>query len=688
MAHNKDKSFKVGIIGCGNIAHTQLKYIVKYVEKKSIALCDKNPLRMEYLSKEFGLTNKFIDVEILLQKFHPKVVHILTPPHTHKDIALICLENGANIFIEKPMCINTEEAKAIVIQAKEKNLQVCVDHMRLFDPLILKVKDLISSGVVGEIINIHTKETDPYYQIRKSEGLVQPWLESLPGEIIYDLIPHHLSLLYEFFGTFELNGVAYTYKDDKTLTNLSCNFTSPSGIATVFLSTESYPYENRVTFECTKGNIIADFRNLIIIVRKKYSIPGPVERIIDTFSVASQMIKGSFENILLFLKGKIDTYRGMELTIQNFYKSISQNKPSPIPLENAYNVVSTMEKIFEKIPKRNIVEDSKEIIQKADVLVTGGTGFIGKKLVERLSQEGYKVRVLTHRNIDKKNLGFNDNVQLIKGNISNYDDVEKACQGIKTVYHLAAATKGDWLYHLDTTVTGTQNIIDAALKSGVKHLVYVSTIGLLNASKYPQDGVIDENFPYEEHPEKCGYYSHAKLIAEKIAKTYINNSHKMVITIIRPGLVYGQGKDILASIPVFQFKNLAITFGSKKRFIPLVYVENLIDALIIANEKRESGIYNVIDSEKITIEKLIMKYKELTNKKFFTIYVPGSILKISFRLMERIIFVLLKKEIYLSYKIEKYTKNVIHSNKKIEDILGWKSRVNFKEALMKTLKNS
>jgi len=679
---NKYKTFKVGIIGCGNIAYIQLKYITKYIKKKSIAICDRNQLRLNFLSKEFGIIDTFTDMEIMLQEFQPEIVHVLTPPHTHKEITVQCLKNGCHVFIEKPMCLTVREAEEIIDEAEKQKRLICIDHIRIYDPLIIKVRGLLHSGEFGQIVNINIDEVDNYL-VRRELGLSPNWMTDLPGEILYDLFPHHISLLDEFLPDLRLKAITYQRNENNDLTNIHALFSSSNGTGSIHVSLDTYPLQNSIVFECTKGSISVDFRNFVTILRRKSNLPGAVERVIGSFSISKQLMWGTIKNISRFLRGKLDAYAGMDNAIRIFYDSIGQNRESPIPAQKGLSVTKAIEEIFREVPRPERKDKAMNKLQKADVLVTGGTGFIGRILVERLStKKGYNVRVLTHRALSDKELSFNGNVEYIKGDISNLKDVENVCQGVKTVYHLAAATKGNWLYNLDTTVTGTQNIVDASIKFGVEHLIYVSTIGLLNATKYPRNDIINEDFPYEENPEKRGLYSNAKLMAERLVLRYID---KLSISVIRPGLVYGPNKDLLSLVGRRLHKSLVLIEGSKNNILPLIYVENLVDALVLAGESKVKGIYNVIDNENITMREFVNIYKELTGEKFFTIYLATPTFKVLFKLADWMLSIFLDKSPSLSYKLKAISRSVRHSAEKIEKIMGWNSKIPFEKGIRESL---
>lgn len=689
MSNKISFDLKVAIVGCGNIAKMHFKYITKYLPKEHIALCDKDGLRLEDFAKNMDVKNKFNCLEKMLHEFQPDVVHILTPPLTHKDIAIRCLENNCHILIEKPMCVSTKEAEEIITAASAKRRLVCVDHMRIFDPLVIKAKRILDSGKIGKIVNVSAGFGYDYLK-RINTDTAARWINNLPGGSFFDVMPHPLCLLEEFLPDLKVERSVYWINKDNVITDLWSVFKSSAGTGALHMTLNVFPLNNYVVFECTKGILTIDFRNFLIIIRRLYNLPNAVERIIGNLSVGIQVLKGTLESMYNFIFGKLDSYSGMDCIIRKFYNAIVNNGTSPVPPEKGEVLLKLTEKIYsekESDEKKKDIRNTQ--LGKTDVLVTGGTGFIGRRLVNKLLEKGYKVRILTHRNLTGEEISaiFKGTVEVINADIYNYNDVEKACRGVKAVYHLAAAMKGDWNYHLDTTITGTKNMVKAADEMGVSHFIYVSTLNVYNAKKYPQDGIINEEFPYEDLPEKRGNYSHAKLRAEEIVRKF-TAKNGLKISILRPGLVYGPGGPIfLKDVGIRVGKKLVVVLGSGKRRLPLVYVDNLVEALLISLELKEivNGIFNIVDGDYPTQLGFIKIYKKLSKEKFFTVYIPMWLIFVGFWIIERLVAIVSKKPLSLRYKLRCINKNVKHSTLRIKESLGWNQRVDFEEGLKLTL---
>lgn len=680
------KPTKVGIIGCGNIAKIHLQLLLKYVDRENIAICDTDKLRLNDFSSRMDVERVYGNLNKMLTEFRPDVVHITTPPATHKDIAVKCLENGCHVLIEKPMCISTNEADEIIECAKRNNRLVCIDHMRSFDPMILQTKKILDSGRLGIITNISVCYSYDYLT-RIDTDAAASWIKNLPGGSFFDLMPHLLCLLDDFLPNLRFEKRFIKKNNSGLITDLACIFSSSVGTGTLHMSLNVYPLKNYVEFECTNGILRVDFRNFLVLVRRNHGLPNAIERIVENLSIGSQMIRGSFASVWKFLWGKLDSYAGLEKIISKF---LATNE-SPVPPERGRKLLYLTEQIFtdEEILSNSKSDDSHEELKNSDVLVTGGTGFIGRRLVNRLLDRGHKVRVLSHRDLTDEELQllFNSSVNLIVGNIYNYKDVERACDGIRTVYHLAAAMKGDWNYHLDTTVSGTQNMLEAAGKLGVEHFIYTSTINVYDAKRYPRNGIIDESFPYENKPENRGFYSHAKLQAEQIVSNFTNES-KMTISSVRPGLVYGSGGKIFPQdVGIRIGKHLVIVIGMGFRRLPLVYIDNLVDALTVIGEKAKNpdSVFNVVDKDYPTQREYIKAYRKITKEKFFVIYIPFLFVLTAFWLIEKMVYVFFRKSLSLSYKLRCIARSPRHSTQMLKEKLGWNQSISFKEGIKLTV---
>jgi len=171
----------------------------------------------------------------------------------------------------------------------------------------------------------------------------------------------------------------------------------------------------------------------------------------------------------------------------------------------------------------------------ANILVTGGTGFIGIPLVKKLHQLGHKLKLLIRESSNTTPFKELNDIDYIIGDVQNISSLEKVVNSVDTIYHLAAYT-GIWAkdksIYYDVNVKGTENIANLALENNLK-LFYVSSFTALGPT--PQEPVDEthenENFFME--------YEKSKFQAKKLVKSYIPKGLKVMI--FYPGIVYGPG---------------------------------------------------------------------------------------------------------------------------------------------------
>jgi nucleoside-diphosphate-sugar epimerase/predicted dehydrogenase len=682
--------FRVGLVGCGRIASAQIKYIQKYVPADKIALCDVNPHRMNWLSESFGLFHKYDQLSALLLDFTPDILHILTPPHTHKEIAVYAMKMGAHPFIEKPMGLTTQECSEIIETASQEKKSPCVDLFMPFDPLLVRARQLIERDRLGQLVHCSISDFRNYLE-RKKTGLSPAWLRNLPGELLFDIIPHHLSILNTFLPNAQLHEVC-CQRDHGEIAQMICLFDSPSGKGLINIRLDAaYNRPYHILLEGTRGLIEIDFESYDLVFRRKNHFHGLLDEAYQQTVSARSLLTGIIRSANRFLLG-FETDTGMDRLIELYYRALADKRSAPVPTRQGHKITAQVSEIFRNagiafekihIPATNRIRVSKE---KADILVTGGTGFIGRALVAKLQQSGYTVRILYRPRPPGENrkMLFDGSVHVLEGDISDRSMVERACRDVKLIYHLAAATSGDLMNHIDASILGTQNIMEAMENTGCDRLVYVSTIALLNRNRFPQNGLVDEMFSYEEYPHKRDPYCYAKLIAEKIVRSHVKPASPKNIVILRPGLVYGPGK-----IPVFnQAKRLGpfhVFKGSGERLLPLVYIDNLVDALLLSAEAPQSGIFNVIDDDAVTVKRFIRTYESMTGFRFQALYIPIHFFMFMFLPLEILFKFTKKKTPPLNYPIKGLSRSVKHSNDRLKKELDWRPAVNFQEGLQRSI---
>ncbi|MDN5278521.1 MAG: 2-alkyl-3-oxoalkanoate reductase [Clostridiales bacterium] len=216
-------------------------------------------------------------------------------------------------------------------------------------------------------------------------------------------------------------------------------------------------------------------------------------------------------------------------------------------------------------------------------LVTGGSGFLGRAIVDLLLAADIKVRILCRK--DYPDL-LEKGCSIFKGEISDYDLVTKAVEGCDMVFHTAAKAGIEEPYseYVRINVTGTENIVKACLEKSVKRLIYTSSPSVVFSHGNIEGA--DESLPYPDHHE--AYYPKTKAMAEKHVLS--SNSEKLATVSLRPHLIWGPGDNHLAPRLISKAKAGRLKFiGDGNNRIDTVFIDNAAKAHILAAERLFPG---------------------------------------------------------------------------------------------------
>ena len=217
-------------------------------------------------------------------------------------------------------------------------------------------------------------------------------------------------------------------------------------------------------------------------------------------------------------------------------------------------------------------------LDKRKVLVTGGGGFLGKSIVQRLLKEGADVRSFSRQAYTELETW---GVEQIQGDIQDPKAVHNACEGIDVVFHVAAKIKlwGNYQDFYETNVVGTENVINACRSQDVHYLIYTSSPSIVYHGREDASG-IDESVPYPEH-----YHTHYQKTKSKAEQQILQASYKSLSTVaLRPHLILGPGDTQLIPRLINMSKSLKI-IGDGKNIIDWTYIDNAAQAHILAAKK-------------------------------------------------------------------------------------------------------
>jgi len=305
-----------------------------------------------------------------------------------------------------------------------------------------------------------------------------------------------------------------------------------------------------------------------------------------------------------------------------------------------------------------------------------------------LIDQGFSVRALVRTPSKIGNLA-NLGAEIAQGDVTNPDSLKPAFKDIGYVIHAAADTSGTIEGARHVTIEGTRNILDLCASHQIKKLVYISSCSVYGSADYKDGQVVDENSPLERFPERRGIYSWAKLEAEKIVLDCMNQD-KVPAVCLRPGTIYGPGGENFSPMLGFSFKNKVFIIINRKGFIlPLVYVDNLVQAILAAlvQDKSTGQVYNVVDPQQISKKEYMDTFIRKLYPDVWFVYVPYVFLSAATALQEMLFKALRRNPVLTRYRLISSQKSLIYDSSKIKSHLGWYNTFSFKVAIQDIVKH-
>ncbi len=315
-------------------------------------------------------------------------------------------------------------------------------------------------------------------------------------------------------------------------------------------------------------------------------------------------------------------------------------------------------------------------------LVTGSTGFIASNLIPSLLQQDYSVRAAIRNQTNELEVPTTN-----VGNINGSTQWQEALTNIDTVIHLAARAhilqddtpNPEQEFHKVNT-QGTANLVKQSIAAGVKHFIFISSIGAM-ATLSPQ--TLNENSPC--NPDTP--YGKSKLQAEQALINLASNSN-MTWTILRPTLVYGPGNpgNMARLIQLIKL-GLPLPFGAVKNSRSFLYVGNLVDAIItcLSHPHARNQTFIVSDGENLSTLELIKKISHHLQLPSHLLPIPPNLLRISGKLGDKLEPILKRPLPINSPTIDRLLGSLVVDNSHIRTTLNWQPLYTVDQGLAETL---
>jgi predicted dehydrogenase len=355
-----DRKTKVALVGCGQIADAHLQEIRKIPGADVVAVCDRHRELAGQAAARFCVARVYGDLARMLADTRPDVLHVTTPPHTHRTIATQALEAGCHVYLEKPFALNVHEADEIFAAAETGGRLVCAGHDQVFDPAWEECRRLHRRGDLGRVVHVDCVQG---YHLDGPFGrafLDEPghWVHRLPGGLFQNVISHTVARIADFLPDenprvwatwFGVRGVA------EIPTELRVLLQGEEVTASLVFSSVARPVQ-RVARVCgSKRSVEVDLEARLVRRLRAPGLPGAFGKLDVPFRQTRESLRSLAANAWRFLRSDLQYFAGMNRLFRLFYRAAAEGGEPPIPYADVRRVTAVMDAIFESCRQEHAV---------------------------------------------------------------------------------------------------------------------------------------------------------------------------------------------------------------------------------------------------------------------------------------------------------------------------------------------
>lgn len=612
----------IALIGCGKMGMQHMKALAESKRARIVAVADFRASAADIHNVARRDVAIFANAEALLAGLSPDIVHIVTPPETHYALGKLALENGAHVYIEKPFASRASEAEELIQLAARRGLTLCAGHQLLACPATKDAERLV--GNIGEIVHVES-----YFAFRKIRKSLSPVDQAI------DILPHPVYTLLHFLKRRGKAGFRVTVMDVKPDGEIRAMIEHDGRKGILVVTLRGRPVDSYLKIVGTNGAIYVDYvRGVVTSLTGKGA--DALAAVINPYRQSWQVAWKTTRALSGMVLKRNRSYEGLSELIDDFYRSILEGHSPIVTPASIVETVAVCEKIASALKEQEVVEEERaaarlkkeaELIPAAGargrVLVTGGTGFLGRAVCSELRGAGWPV-VAVARTIPRYS-ERQPGVDYVAGDLA-VGIQEKALQGVSAVVHCAAETSGGMEDHERNSVEATRKLLQAAAAAGVTRFIHISSLAVLKPGRN-SSGPLDEASPVDSENPGRGAYVWGKARAEAVVDEMARHIG-IEAKIVRPGPLVDFNHFEAPGRLGREVGSYFIVMGGRNSRISLCDVQTAARVVrhYLSDYDSMPRILNLVEPEAFTRRVLVSRLLE-KRKDLKAVYVPGAVVR-------------------------------------------------------------
>jgi predicted dehydrogenase len=343
----KEAPLRAGIVGLGAISLVHIEKLMRLPGVRIVGLCDLERPVVDAVCERYSLDAGFTDFEQMLAEAKPDVVHVLTPPQSHRPLAVAALEAGAHVLVEKPIAPAREDYAAMRAAADEAGLYLVENYNWRQAAVVRRALGLVRAGRIGDVVHVDVV----FGGVLSGEGGpvrdrdVVHFSHGLPGGALQNFASHPVSIALAFAGpcagvsTMRRRLDPAIQSDDELRALLAGERSS----ALVSVTRHSEPPSFTLRVAGTGGSLEADLYNDRLFVA---SPGGGVTKVANGVRHGLNLLGGAATLFAGTLTSRIDHFEGLESLLRGLYAAVSEGGEPPVSIAEIDAVNDVMFKVF------------------------------------------------------------------------------------------------------------------------------------------------------------------------------------------------------------------------------------------------------------------------------------------------------------------------------------------------------
>ncbi len=337
---------KVGIVGCGAIAKAHIEPLMG-LDVEVVAVSDPDTDAAARLADRFGIPQRYGSATELLDRERPDVVHVIAPPQAHRDLTIEALEAGCHVLVEKPMALDAAQADEMIAAARRCDRTLGVCHTMLFDPSVMKARELAAAGELGQVVAVDTRIN--FHQAEVDRTAAAGWVSELRGGVIGEIGPHPIYLQREFLGEVRVASALARPTPGKPppAVEFRALLESESGTGSATLSFVGRPRQNVMRVHGTEMGVYVDILNHVVVKMGRDSVGGNVSRTLVNVDLGARLATRAVTATAAGLRKP--WMRGHDHLIQAHYAALRDGGDLPVSGEDGRAVIAVLDQLWERL---------------------------------------------------------------------------------------------------------------------------------------------------------------------------------------------------------------------------------------------------------------------------------------------------------------------------------------------------